>query len=79
LTFTDTQKKTKTYAVYQFIAAHVGRTGRFPRTTDIAFHMGWKTTSGAQDCLLRLVIWGKIQRLERDKLDGKARFTYRLL
>ena len=45
-----------------FIKAEFAATGKMPKPSAISNHMGWNNVSSARDCMMRLVVWGELER-----------------
>lgn len=65
--------------VLAFIKSELARKNRFPASSEIRDHMGWKTDSGVSDTLMRLCIRGDlVRRKNYDKSRKHNRYEYLL-
>lgn len=72
-------KKSKPLAtdrVLAFIKAEIAAGRGFPAPSDITRHMGWSTSAGVNDTMIRLQLDGKIRLVERVKSGRGWRYHY---
>ena len=65
--------------VMAFIEAEIAAGRPFPSRVQVARHMGWKTTSGVQDALTRLVRWKRLAVTHREQHGRSWHYTYEIL